>query len=77
VQFIIITELFARYDLVVTPGTYQTDVYCRDCEKWVATYRGDEIQTLDSGELLEKILLDHSADFPTMVEFSDETVTFK
>jgi len=76
-HFLIIDNLFARYTIIVEPITGLTHIYCNKCEAWVAQYEGDHITTHTQDELLEKIVSDHEQDFPTPVEFSDDTVSFK
>jgi len=76
-HFLIIDNLFTRYTIVVEPVESLTSVYCDECEQWVAQYEGDQITTHTQDELFEKILDDHKQDFPSLVRFSDNTVTFK
>ena len=76
-QFLVIDDLFTRYTIIVEPVAGITSVYCDECDMWVAEYMGDHISTHTQEELYEKILSDHKQDFPTLVEFSDDTVSFK
>lgn len=76
-HFLIIDDLFARYTIIVEPVAGLTSIYCDECEQWVAQYEGDHITTHTQDELYEKIVGDHEQDFPTPIEFSDDTVTFK
>jgi hypothetical protein len=76
-HFLIIDGLFPRYTIVVEPVAGLTSIYCDECNQWVAEYEGDQITTHTQEELLEKIVDDHEQDFPTSVEFSDDTVSFK
>jgi hypothetical protein len=68
-QFIIVSDLFTRYTVIVEPVAATTSVYCDSCETWVAHYHDQVLAKYDEDELLERIVDDHSDDFPTTVRF--------
>jgi hypothetical protein len=68
-QFIIVSDLFTRYTLIVEPVSVTTSVYCDSCEMYVSHYHDQVLAKYDEDELLERIVDDHSDDFPTTVRF--------
>jgi hypothetical protein len=59
-SFLVVSDLYDRYTVVVSVGTRQTSVYCEECEMWVNSYEGDQLSTQTQADLLEKIVEDHN-----------------
>jgi uncharacterized protein YaaW (UPF0174 family) len=57
--FLVVSELFKRYTLIVDPIARRTSVYCDECDEWVADYEGERVTQDSPEELLEKIVRDH------------------
>lgn len=76
-HFLVIDNLFKRYTVIVQVGSRTTSVYCDECEEWVAQWPGEQVTTQTHIEFYEKIVDAHKHDFPDLVEFSDDTVSFK
>jgi hypothetical protein len=69
--YLVVSELFERYTLVVDPIVRTTSVYCEECEEWVAEYYGDQVSTDSPEELLGRIVEDHDE------ETNGEEVSFQ
>lgn len=61
-NFLVVTDLFDEYDLVVDTDTHRTSVYCTSCEDWIATYEGDEIRSMTQAQLHDRITDMHIPD---------------
>lgn len=59
IQFLVISDLYERYTVVMNAATRNTSVYCEECGVWVERYEGDQLSRHTQNELLEKIVADH------------------
>lgn len=59
IKFLVVSDLFERYTIVVNATTKSTSVYCEECGYWVNRYDGDQISRHTPDQLLEKIVDDH------------------
>ena len=71
ISFIVVSDLFERYTIVVNASTKSTSVHCDECEVWVNRYDGDQLSTHTPEELLGKIVEDHEH------QVKGEPVSFK
>ena len=60
ISFMVVSELFDRYTVVVNTTSGHTSVHCDECDEWVETYDGDMLSTQTTHEFLERIVADHS-----------------
>lgn len=60
ISFLVVSELFDRYTVVVNTTSGHTSVHCDECNEWVETYDGDMLSTQTTHEFLELIVADHS-----------------
>jgi hypothetical protein len=60
ISFLVVSDLFDRYTIVVNTATRSTNVYCEECDEWVERYDGEQLSQHSPNELYEKIVEDHS-----------------
>lgn len=72
ISFLVVSDLFKRYTIIVNTATDATSVYCEECEVWVNSYEGDHLSTHTHDELLEMIVDDHEHQVNGVpIEFDD------
>lgn len=72
ISFLVVSDLFKRYTIVVNTSTDATSVYCDECEVWVNRYDGDQLSTHTQEDLFETIIDDHDHQVNgTLVSFED------
>ena len=59
ISFLVVSDIFKRYTILVNTATDNTSIYCEACEVWVNWYDGDQLSTHTANELLERIVEDH------------------
>lgn len=75
VRVLIISDLFERYTVVVSPATNDTSVYCEQCEQWVAQYDGDCLSQYTQTEFYAEIVDSHKQQvLGKPVEFDDSII---
>lgn len=60
ITFLVVSDLFKRYTIMVEALNGYTSVYCEECEMWVAQYDGDQLSTQTADQLYEQIIDDHA-----------------
>jgi hypothetical protein len=58
-RFLVISDLFKRYTIVVSTFTDETSVYCEECEQWVARWEGEKLSAYSPEQLLGEIVEEH------------------
>jgi len=76
ITFLVVSDLFERYTIVMNASTKLTSVYCEECEMWVNQYEGDQLSTHTADELLEKIVDDHEHQVKGVPVSFEDTETF-
>ena len=77
VGFIVISDLFERYTIVVNALNDYTSVYCTECEHWIGQWPGDQLSSHSVDELYELIIDTHEEQvLGPVVEIDDGTETF-
>jgi hypothetical protein len=77
IEFLVVSELFDRYTIVVNAVTKQTSVYCEECDQWVNRYEGDQLSRHSVEDLFEMIVEDHEHQvIGEPVEFGDSIESF-
>ena len=77
ISFLVVSDLFKRYTIVVNTASRSTSIHCDECEIWVAQYEGDQLTTHTANELLERIVEDHEHQVKGVpVEIAEEPKSF-
>jgi hypothetical protein len=70
ISFLVVSDLFDRYTIVVNTSTKHTSVYCDECEQWVGRWEGDQLSQHSPNDLKQLIVerheeqvLGHKVDF--------------